>query len=645
MKFDWREFGTVQSSRLVCVFVDVLVMAVAYFTAFLFRLDFQEPWWGWERAASSFVAVALSQVFTLALFGCYRLVWRYVSVGDVPRFVGAIGTSTAILVLLRMALPAHVGLRPPYSITFLNSFLAMGGLLGVRLLWRLISEGSCALETVVRGHVRRVLLVGAGATGNLVAKELRRQNPVRVAVVGFLDDDPAKRSAKIQGHRVMGRIDDLPDVARKQAVEEVIVSMARAPREVVRRVVRLCERAHVPARIVPGYYELIDGSVTASKLRNIDVADLLGRRETLTDSRQVVDLLGGKRVLVTGAGGTIGSELVRQILRAGPEQVVLVERSENALYEIEREVRLRGHESSVVALLADIGDRERMADILGGYRPHVVVHAAAHKHVPMMEANPVEAVRNNVLASRGLGELAVAHGVERFVFISTDKAVRPVSVMGCAKRLAEVALQDLNGRGVTRFSAVRFGNVLDSSGSVVPLFREQIAKGGPVTVTHPEMTRFFMTISEAVSLVLQAAAFAQGGEIFVLDMGDPVRIVDLAEEMIALSGLRPYEDVPIVFTGIRPGEKLSEELDVSERSAYRTGHARIFVCKTPESDQRKVADLLESCRRLCSSKGSGEDIRSQLRDMARGAEGDGGVGSGVTAGNASSREGSAGGHA
>jgi FlaA1/EpsC-like NDP-sugar epimerase len=603
--------------------VDAAVMAVAYFTAFLLRFDFQAPWWGWDRVAYSFITVLLAQGVALALFGCYRLVWRYVSVGDVPRFIGAIGASTALLVLLRVVFPEHQGVRPPYSITFFNSFLVVGGLLGVRLLWRLLVDGDYVWDVVARGRVRRVLLVGAGATGNLVAKELRRQSQKRLSVVGFLDDDPGKRQAKIQGYRILGRIDDLPDVIRKYAVEEVIVSMARVPREVIRRVVRLCERVHVPARIVPGYYELIDGSVTASKLRDIDVADLLGRREALTDGRQVIELLGRKRVLVTGAGGTIGSELVRQILRTGPELLVLVERSENALYEIEREVRKQGHESSVVALLADMGERSRMAEIFGQYRPQIVVHAAAHKHVPMMEANPVEALKNNVLATRELGELAIESGVERFVFISTDKAVRPVSVMGSAKRLAEVALQDLNRRQRTRFSAVRFGNVLDSSGSVVPLFREQIRKGEAVTVTHPEMTRFFMTISEAVSLVLQAAALAQGGEIFVLDMGEPVRIVELAEEMIALSGLRPHEDVPIVFTGIRPGEKLFEELDLGERSAYKTGHARIFVSKIREADAREVAEMLDACRRLCASRLDVENMREAVRQLVRGIEREG----------------------
>jgi FlaA1/EpsC-like NDP-sugar epimerase len=590
-------------------------MALAYLTAYLLRFDFQEPWWGWQRVAFSFLVVWAAQVVALRLFGCYRLLWRYVSVVDVPRFVGAICVSTAVLVFLRSVLPVQMGLRPPYSIAFFNSFLVVGGLLGVRLLWRFWKDGDFGWDDAKGGRIRHVLLVGAGAAGNLVARELRRPGEKKIQVLGFLDDDPSKQQAKIQGYTVLGRIDALPDMVRKYGVDEVVVSMARVSREVIRRVVRLCEQAHVTARIVPGYYELIEGSLTASKIRNVDVADLLGRAETTLDGRAVVALFGQKRVLVTGAGGTIGSELVRQILRAGPELLVLVERSENALYEIEREIRKRGLETPVVALLADMSERRRMTEIFGRYKPHIVIHAAAHKHVPLMEVNPVEAVRNNVLATRVLGELAVEHGVERFVFISTDKAVNPVSVMGSTKRLAEIALQDLNRLNKTRFSAVRFGNVLDSSGSVVPLFREQIRKGEPVTVTHPEMTRYFMTICEAVSLVLQAAALAEGGEIFVLDMGEPVRIVELAEEMIALSGLRPYEDLPIVFTGIRPGEKLFEELDVSERSACKTGHDRIFIGKIREAEKQEVVLMLSTCEGICLRSQEAEAVRAAIQRL------------------------------
>jgi FlaA1/EpsC-like NDP-sugar epimerase len=380
-------------------------------------------------------------------------------------------------------------------------------------------------------------------------------------------------------------------------------------------VIRLAEQAQVPIRIVPTYYELIENRLEATAFRKINVADLLGRDEVKPDNASIIALLGRKRVLVTGAGGTIGSELVRQIMRAGPEQLVMLDRSENALYNIEREIRRLNPAAPIAPVLADIGERERIDAVLAAYRPQVVVHAAAYKHVPMMEHNPGEALKNNVLATQTLGEVCVARGVERFVFISTDKAVNPASVMGMTKRMAEVVLQDLNRLDKTCFSAVRFGNVLDSSGSVVPLFREQIQNGQPITVTHPDMRRYFMTIGEAVSLVLQAAALAKGGEIFVLDMGEPIRIVELAEEMIVLSGLRPHVDVPIVFTGIRPGEKLFEELDVSERSAYQTGHARIFISKIRQVEHQTVATLLEKCRHLGTDNLDKDSLRTAVHEL------------------------------
>lgn len=602
--------------RLGSLLADTLVMALAYLLAFLLRFDFHEPWWGWRRVAYSFLMVWGVQLVALFLFGCYKLLWRYVSVADVPRFVGAIATSTASLFVLRILFPAQMGLRPPYSITLFNGFLVVGGLLGVRLLWRLLLEGNLAWEAVAQSH-RRMLMVGAGSTGNQVAREFRRSRERRWNVVGFLDDDLSKRHARVQGAPVLGTIDELPRIVKKKLVDEIIVTMVKAPRDVIRRVVRLAEEAHVPVRIVPAYYELIDNSLAATQFRKIDVSDLLGRTEVMADNAAIIALLGQKRVLVTGAGGTIGSELVRQIMRAGPERLVLLDRSENALYEIEREIRALGSATPVVPVLADIGERERIGAVLAAHRPHVVVHAAAYKHVPMMEHNPAEAIKNNVLATQTLGEAAVAHGVERFVFISTDKAVNPASVMGMSKRLAEIVLQDLNRLEKTCFSAVRFGNVLDSSGSVVPLFREQIENGLPVTVTHPDMKRYFMTIAEAVSLVLQAAALAKGGEIFVLDMGQPVRIVELAEEMIALSGLRPHMDVPIVFTGIRPGEKLFEELDVSEKSAYQTGHARIFISKIRQVERQTVATLLENCRNLSAGDLDPEAVRAAVHALHR----------------------------
>ncbi len=471
-------------------------MGAAYLGAFALRLDFAEPQCGWRAVALSFLTVWLVQTASLCLFGCYRLACRRTSLFDLPRYVAAVALSAVALLLSRFLLPSSnlSAFRPPYSVTLINAVLLLGGLFGVRILWRLYKSS--------------------------------RQ----------------------------------------------------------------------------------------------DVAALLNRDETYPDSADVVSLLRGACVMVTGAGGSIGRELVRQVVRSGPRLVLLVERGENALYEIDREIRQLGTDVKCLPQMVDVTDERRMREIFAAYRPEIVLHAAAYKHVPMVEANPREGIRNNTIATRRLGEMARDAGVRRFVMVSTDKAVNPVGVMGVTKRLAEVLLMDLNdassassgpSRPSTLFSAVRFGNVIGSSGSVVPLFREQIAAHLPVTVTHPDMKRYFMTVREAVGLVLEAAALAKGGEVFVLDMGKPVRIVDLAEQLIRQAGYRPYVDIPIRFTGIRPGEKLFEELDVSERSAIRTGHARIFICRHASGDAAAVGALVAE---LVESGCTDDEIRRRLKE-------------------------------
>ena len=591
---------------------DLVVMGLTYVSAYVLRFNFDVPLHHRIEGLYSFVIVAALQFAALLAFGCYRLHWRYISICDVPRFLYAIGTSTAVLVLLRLLLPDVRMVRPPLSITLINSVFVLGGLLLVRVLWRSLHE-SGARGGAGRNAPRRTLLVGAGNAGNTVARELRAHSAAGIEVVGFLDDDPAKQGTYIQGIPVRGGITDLPQVAQALRAQEVIVTMVRVPREVVRQVVHACEASGLPVRIAPGYFEILAGTFTVSQLREVDIADLLGRAEVdFGGEAELARFVGGQRVLITGAGGTIGSELARQVARMGPASLVLVERSENALYEIDRLLRGQPNAQAVVPVVADIGDAVRMRIVLETHRPQIVLHAAAHKHVPMLESNVAEAVRNNVLATRTLGELAVAAGVSVFVQLSTDKAVNPASIMGATKRVAEMALQDLNAAGRTRFAAVRFGNVLGASGSVVPLFREQIRKGGPVTVTHPDMQRYFMTVPEAARLVLRAAAMAAGGEIFILDMGEPVRIVELAEEMIRLSGLRPYEDIPVQFIGSRPGEKLFEELSTDAEHADRTRHARIFVGRIPTSPHAVVTARLRVLQELCTQASSDDSLRTEL---------------------------------
>ncbi len=583
-------------SRVWPVAVDVCVMALAYAAAYGIRgIEFGLPAWGMRGAAWTFATVAAVQLACLALAGCYRLLWRFITIMDVPRFVLAVTLSTLVFALLRAMQVGHALMNFSGLIIVLNGVLALGGLLLVRLLPRVLVDHEPLWS--MGGRMTRVLLVGAGSAGSMTLREMLRQRPMRMCAVGFADDDPAKRGAVIHGVRVWGAISELPALLRRLHPEEVVVTMARPPREVVRKVVAACEEEQVRVRIIPSFYELVEGTVKANRVREVDIIDLLGRHESGFDDVVVREFLNGRSVMITGAGGTIGGELSRQAVRSGATRIALVERNEFALYEIERELRGISQDVTVEPFLADIADAERMKEVFAEARPDVVLHAAAHKHVPMMERNPGEAVKNNFLATQSLAELASRTGVEMFMMISTDKAVNPVSIMGASKRLAEMAVCALTGASKTRFAAVRFGNVLGSSGSVVPLFREQIRKGGPVTVTHPDMKRYFMTVQEAVSLVLHASAVAKGGEVFVLDMGEPMRIVELAESMIRLSGFKPYDEIPIHFTGVRPGEKLFEELDVSEASAIRTENARIFIGRIEQRAPRDVAALCDAARR------------------------------------------------
>ena len=428
---------------------------------------------------------------------------------------------------------------------------------------------------------------------------------------GFVDDDPAKQGAVIHGVRVLGTTGELPRLVRHLEIGDVVITIARISRKEIVRLVDMCRKIPVNVRIIPGLYEILQGKVRVSRIRNVEIGDLLGRDRVDLDEAAIGRFLAGKRVAITGAGGSIGAELARQVARFAPSCLLLLERAEFALFETEKELRRTHPHVPLLPLVADVGDEQRLRAIFEIHAPQVLLHAAAHKHVPMMERDPAEAIKNNVLATRLLGQIAGECGLEAFVLISTDKAVRPASVMGASKRVAELVVQDLARRYPTRFVAVRFGNVMGSAGSVIPIFHEQIRRGGPVTVTHPDMKRYFMTIPEAAQLVLQAGAMGRGGEIFILDMGEPVRILDLAKAMISLSGFKPLEEMDIVFTGLRPGEKLSEELALAGEQMTKTRHPKIFIGKIapyPPETVEKAARWL----RLLARDGEGESIREFL---------------------------------
>lgn len=572
--------------------VDLSVLVGAFVFAYLLRFDFDLTERDLHRLSIQLPYVVCIEFLALLLAGVYTFIWRYIGMAEVKSFFMAGWWSSLIVLGLRLGLPERMDdWRVPLSVILMNAFFAAGGTLGVRVLRRAVYEWEKRLQETTgagSGDRKSVLLIGAGRAGMIAAREIRSRGGMGLRIEGFVDDDPNKQGRIIQGVKVRGTTADLPFLVREYELDHVIITIAHASRREFRRILDICEQGSLKVKVIPGLEDIIQGRVRLTRIRDLQIEDLLGREPVHLDEENVMRFLTGKSVLVTGSGGSIGSELARQVANFAPGKLLLAERAEFALFEIERELRSAWPELQIVPLVADVCDETRLRTIFEEHAPQVVLHAAAHKHVPMMESNAAEAVKNNVLATNLLGEIAGESGVEVFVLISTDKAVRPTSVMGASKRVAELMIQDLNARHATRYVAVRFGNVIGSTGSVIPIFLEQIHKGGPVTVTHPNMMRYFMTIAEAAQLVLQAGTMGQGGEIFILDMGEPVSILDLARDTIALSGLKPYEDIDIVFTGMRPGEKLFEELNMLEELVGKTSHPKIFIGKIAAYPEEKI---------------------------------------------------------
>ncbi len=601
-----------QLSRHLPLGLDLLVLTGAFALAYLLRFDFAIPG-EWVRYGLIHLSyVLLIQVTALGLAGVYGFISRYIGMGEVKAFLNAALWSLLPLIMLRLALPGFKQeWKVPLSIIVMDTVLGFGTILGLRVLWRALwelSEHKQKSLPFANGPKKRVLLIGAGAAGALVVKQIKSRGGLGLDIKGFIDDDQAKRRSVIHGFQVLGTTEDLPRLVPQMGLDHVVITIAQARRAEIRRIVKTCERIPVRTRIIPDLSEILCGQVEVSQIRDVQIEDLLGREPVHLGEEQMRRFLTSKVVMVTGAGGSIGSELAQQVARFVPASLLLVERAEFALFSLDRNLRELFPGLTLVPLVADIGDRHRMRTIFASYRPQVIVHAAAHKHVPMVESNPGEGVKNNVLGTHVVGQLAGEFGAEVFVLVSTDKAVRPTSIMGASKRVAELVVQSLNRQFATRYVAVRFGNVIGSAGSVIEIFREQISKGGPLTVTHPDMMRYFMSIPEAAQLVLQAGTMGQGGEIFILDMGEPIRILDLAKHLISLSGLRPFADIDIVFTAPRPGEKLFEELELSEERVSGTRHPKILIGKIASYPEEKVRAAL---RRLATLSRNGRE--SELR--------------------------------
>ena len=595
-------------------FLDFAFWLSATPIAFLLRVDHLEGYIA-SLLFYTFVGAPLKAVL-LWYRGLYRQSWRKVGLRDLIMLLEATGGFTVVMFALVWAwyafrlpgatfpLPRSIPL-----IEFSVSVLMMGGArAGVRWFHERVRRG--AREATAQ----RVLIVGAGEAGTLVAREMLRHPESGLFPIGFLDDEPTKQRMRIVGLPVFGRIETLPEVVRTQKVAEVLIAIPSASGEVVRKIVDLCRSAQVSYRIVPAFHEIIVGKVL-TQIREVRLEDLLRREPINLDMQGIATMLSGKRVLITGAGGSIGSEIVRQVIRFHPEEIVLLGRGENSLFMLMNEIDRKHPGLRYRVVVADVRDQDRLTQVFREFHPEVVFHAAAHKHVPLMEWNPEDAILNNVFGTSNVANLSLTFGVERLVNISTDKAVNPTSVMGASKRVAEYVVQAVaqHAKPGQAFVSVRFGNVLGSRGSVVRIFQEQIRRGGPVTVTHPEMKRYFMTIPEAVQLVLQAAYLGDNGAVYVLDMGEPVKIVDLARTLIHLSGYSE-EEIPIMFIGLRPGEKLFEELLTAEEGVGMTRHEKIFVARLKKVNEQWLRGQLAALQRY-AREGDERGIRDTLREL------------------------------
>lgn len=603
--------------RILQILLDVMLIAAAFVGAYLVRFDGHLRHIYLQQLCVLLPFVVGIRLATNWGFGIYRRLWRYTGLTEVMELGCSVFTVTAIILVLRgIGLTSVHGNQLSFGIIFTDGALCFLFLTGPRVLRRLQTEHRQRRHW--RQPVRRrALLVGAGDAGQLVLRELSQRSDLGVDVVGLLDDDPQKLRKRIGALTVYGTTAELPRLVENLFIDQVIIAMPSAPASEIRRIVEMCRIAEVETRILPGLFELINGRVSVNQLRDVSLEDLLGREPVTLDSAAIAGYLEGRCVLVTGAGGSIGSELCRQIMRFQPSTLLLLGKGENSIFSIQQELLGRPEPVKLEAIIADVRDHARLLNIFQKYKPQVVFHAAAHKHVPLMEGNVTEAITNNVRGTQNLAELAAEFAVETFVLVSSDKAVNPSSVMGATKRVAELIVQDLAQRSKTKYVSVRFGNVLASRGSVIPLWKQQIAAGGPVTVTDPEATRYFMLIPESVQLIMQAGALGAGGEIFVLDMGKPVKIFDLANDLIRFSGLTPGEDIKIKFIGLRPGEKLYEELLTAEEGLTQTGYEKIFVGQPQRIDQ---AWLAQSLKRLFRGAEDGDEssIRNDLDKLVGG---------------------------
>lgn len=596
----------------ILMFFDIILINLSYLLALYIRFEgnisgsqFIDYF---SRYKEHFVYITLIKLGILLYFKLYKSAWKYASIEELMNIVVASIVSNAAI--LSYMFIRQVSL--PRSIYIIATLLDMVLIGGIRFSFRAIT--TVGTEFSKGANQKRIMIIGAGDAGAMVIREYRNHTGLNSKPVAIIDDDKKKLGQMINGVLVVGSRKDIPKMVDKLRIDDIIIAMPSASKKEIGEVVGIAKTTKAKLKIVPGMFELIDGKINISKIRDVEIEDLLGREEIKTDLKEISSYITNKVILVTGGGGSIGSELCRQIANFSPKKLIILDIYENSAYDIQNEL-LRSHKSlNLKTMIGSIRDKKRVEELIDRERPQVIFHAAAHKHVPLMEGSPKEAIKNNVFGTLNLSQAADKYGVDRFVMISTDKAVNPTNIMGASKRMCEMIIQSINVISKTEFVAVRFGNVLGSNGSVIPLFKKQIAEGGPVTVTHKDVIRYFMTIPEAVQLVIQAGAMAKGGEVFVLDMGEPVRILDLAKDLIRLSGFEPNVDMPIAITGLRPGEKLFEELLLDEEGISSTKHDKIFIGKPTFTDYKLLLRALNEVDGIIKS-GTDEDIKTYIKGI------------------------------
>lgn len=577
--------------------VDAVLVALSVYMSYLLRFDFTISKGFANTLPYVIPTIIIFTLLSLYSFKIYRRIWQYASLRDLFAILKGVSVGIIIFYLFHHGIinrysPTTVVPRSIYPLTIIVVFLMISG---SRVAWKILRENN----RKILPHQLKTLIVGAGEVGVMVVKELRRVGSLNYPIA-FIDDNKQKKNYEVLGIPVVGTREDIPCAVNKYNIDEIILAIPNAPRSEISEIIKICKESNCKTKILPAINDLIDERITINTIRNVSVDDLLGRDPIQLDIESVANYVSNKSVLITGAGGSIGSELCRQIIKHNPKKLLLLGHGENSIYNINLELKKIDNRTSIIPIIIDIKDYYQLKKVFENHKPHVVFHAAAHKHVPLMEENPIEAIKNNIFGTYNVAMCSNLAGSERFVMISTDKAVNPTNIMGATKKTAELIVQGISQVSNTIFTAVRFGNVLGSRGSVIPIFKQQIEEGGPLTVTHPEMVRYFMTIPEAVQLVIQAGAIAVGGEIFILDMGKPVKIVDLAKDLIRLSGLEPERDIKITYSGIRPGEKLFEEILSSEEGAFGTKFDRIYIGKSSPFSFENMKEMISEFEDIIS---------------------------------------------